>query len=103
MSMPKIKCKNINKCCAASSILQSIALQEAGLAHIINAEGEKIQKAVAMDCIETAELIEVNKSVESMIEKVTALEIILKSKLDKVTPLLEDCDKPRPPKPPKCC
>ena len=103
MSMPKIKCKNINKCCAASSILQSIALQEAGLAHIINAEGEKIQKAVAMDCIETTELIEVNKSVEEMIEKITALEIILKSKLDKVTPLLKDCDKPKPPKPPKCC
>lgn len=69
MSMPKIKCKYINKCCSASSMLQSIALQEAGLAHIINAEGEKIQKAVSTDCITTEELIKVNESVESMVEK----------------------------------
>lgn len=28
MSMPKIECTNIDKCCAASSLLQSIALNE---------------------------------------------------------------------------
>lgn len=101
MGMPKIKCKKIDKCCSASSILQSIALQEAGLAHIINAEGEKIQKVVSMDCIQPKELIEVNTSVESMIEKITSLEMVLKSKVDAVIPLLKDCDKP--PKPPKNC
>ncbi len=29
MSMPKIECEHIDKCCAASSLLQSIALEEA--------------------------------------------------------------------------
>ncbi len=28
MSMPKIECTNIDKCCAASSLVQSIALEE---------------------------------------------------------------------------
>lgn len=104
MGMPKIKCKNIDKCCAASSILQSIALQEAGLAHIINAEGEKLQKVISMECVDVDDLLAVNKSVENMIDKITALEIILRDKLKSVIPLLEDCkENPRPPKKSKHC
>ena len=45
MGMPVITCCDIDKCCATSSLLQSIALEEAALAHILNAEGEKLQKA----------------------------------------------------------
>lgn len=69
MSMPDIKCTNIDKCCSSSAILQSIALQEAGLAHIINAEGEKIQKVVSMCDATVEDLIDTNTSVESLIEK----------------------------------
>ncbi len=88
MGMPKIKCKEIDEVCAATNILQSIALQEAGLAHIINAEGEKLQKAIAMCDTDMCDLLDVNESVESMIEKVTALEIVLKSKVDAVVPII---------------
>lgn len=94
MSMPEIKCEHIDKCCAASSVLQSIALQEAGLAHIINAEGEKIQKVVGMCDASVEEMIDVNTSVEGLIEKITSLELVLKSKMDAVLPLLPDCGKP---------
>lgn len=98
MGMPKIKCRNIDKRCSASSILQSIALQEAGLAHIINAEGEKLQRAVSMCDVDVDNLLEVNASVESMIDKITSLEIVLKSKVDAITPLLEEkhCKRPKP-------
>ena len=44
MSMPKIENIDIDKCSAASALLQSIALEEAAISHILNAEGEKIQK-----------------------------------------------------------
>lgn len=100
MSMPKIECAHIDKCCAASSLLQSIALEETAISHILNAEGEKLQKAISISC-DTKELIEVNKSVEDMVDKITSLEIVLKSKLDLIRPILDDCDK----KPPKeeCC
>ncbi len=40
MSMPKIECTNISKCCAAASLVQSIALEETAISHILNAEGE---------------------------------------------------------------
>lgn len=90
MSMPKIECCDIDKCCAASSLLQSIALEETAISHILNAEGEKLQKAVSIAC-DQKELIEINKSVESMVDKITSLEIVLKSKLDLIKPILDDC------------
>lgn len=65
---------------AISDIIESVALQEAGLAHIINAEGEKIQKVVATTA-NVNELLAVNKSVENMLITVSRLEVLLQSKL----------------------
>ena len=98
MSMPKIECTHIDKCCAVSSLVQSIALEETAISHILNAEGEKIQKVLSMHDCHTKDLLDVNKSVEDMIDKITALEIVLKSKLDLIKPILEECDR-KPPKP----
>lgn len=95
MSMPKIECTNIDKCCAASSLVQSIALEETAISHILNAEGEKIQKVLSLHTCDPDQILEVNRSVESMIEKVTSLELVLKSKLDLIMPILEDCKKQR--------
>lgn len=50
MSMPKIECEHIDKCCATSSLLQSIALEETAISHILNAEGEKLQKGISLSC-----------------------------------------------------
>ncbi|MCD8500378.1 MAG: hypothetical protein LRY71_00190 [Bacillaceae bacterium] len=47
-------------------LLASIALEEIGLSHILNAEGEKLQKGIEKaDCIE--DLLEINKSVEKAV------------------------------------
>lgn len=94
MSMPKIECEHIDKCCAASSLLQSVALEEAAISHILNAEGEKLQKGVSHSC-NLNELVEINKSVENMVDKLITLETVLKTKLDLIRPILDDCDKPR--------
>ncbi|MGN0351745.1 MAG: hypothetical protein ACI4ES_08835 [Roseburia sp.] len=64
--MPCIECSHIDKCCAASALLQSIALEETAISHILDAEGEKLQKAISISC-EQKDLIEINKSVEDMI------------------------------------
>lgn len=96
MSMPKIECAHIDKCCAASSLLQSIALEETAISHILNAEGEKLQKAISLSC-SNKELLEINESVGNTVDKITNLEIVLRSKLDFIKPLLDDCDK-EPPK-----
>ena len=40
MGMPEIKSSNVTRSQAITDILQSIALEEAALAHILNAEGK---------------------------------------------------------------
>lgn len=102
MSMPTIECKHVDKCCAAASLLQSIALEETAISHILNAEGEKLQKAISLSECSHDDLLDVNKSVEDMVDKITALEIVLKSKLDLITPILEHCEKSEKPEKPMC-
>ena len=56
-------------------------MQETALSHILNAEGEKIQKMVALPDVTPEVLLATNKSVESMVNAVSRLEMILQSKL----------------------
>lgn len=86
--------RKIDKCCAASSVLQSIALEETAISHILNAEGEKIQKVLCLHNCDCKDILEVNKSVQDTVDKITSLEVVLKSKLDLILPLLDDCKKP---------
>ena len=68
MGMPQIDCMPIKKESALTSLLQSIALQEAALAHILNAEGEKIQRVVCeAKCVD--DLLNVNESVTNTLEE----------------------------------
>ena len=51
MSMPVIAmpCNPITMAQAVTDLLESIALEETALSHILNAEGEKIQKVLAQE------------------------------------------------------
>lgn len=96
MSMPKIECADIDIWCVAASLIQSIALEETAISHILNAEGEKLQKVIGMHQCSHHDLLETNKSVEDLVDKITALEVILKSKLDLIMPIIERCcDEPK--------
>lgn len=86
MSMPIITGSDIKRCQAITDIIESVALQQTGLSHILNAEGEKIQAVLAI-ADNTDELLAVNTSVESMVNSITRLEVILQGKLD----LFKDC------------
>lgn len=90
MGMPEIRSSNVSRSQAITDILQSIALEEAALAHILNAEGEKLQCAVAMECITAEKLIEVNETVRSTIEAAAKFEQALQAKL---AVLFQDCYK----------
>lgn len=81
MSMPVIVPGTVTREQAISDIIESIALQETGLSHVINAEGEKIQKIVAISS-DANDLLAVNNSVAAMINAVTRLEMVLHSKLE---------------------
>ncbi|MEG2597624.1 MAG: hypothetical protein RR977_04265, partial [Oscillospiraceae bacterium] len=82
--------------CACNDIIESIALIETALSHILNAEGEKLQKVIAKtDDID--KILCVNKAVNKMVTDVTHLEIVLHDKLSTITsicPSCEDCCEP---------
>ena len=65
-------------------------MEEAALAHILNAEGEKLQCAVSMECITIDKLIEVNETVQSTMEAAAKFEQALQAKL---ASLFQDCYK----------
>ena len=57
-------------------------MQQAALAHILNAEGEKLQRVLAYETIAAETILQTNKSVESMVNSVAQLETVLNQKLD---------------------
>lgn len=81
MGMPVITPSTTTRDQAVTDIIESVALQETALSHILNAEGEKIQKMVALQDVTPEVLLATNKSVESMVNAVSRLEMILQSKL----------------------
>lgn len=66
-----------------SDLIHSIALEEAAIAGIANAEGAKIQRMLALDATPN-ELLCINKSVSDMLEALGTLESVLKQKLSAV-------------------
>nr|WP_317358804.1 hypothetical protein [uncultured Tyzzerella sp.] len=86
MSMPVIKPGEGTRDQAITDIITSVALEQTALSHILNAEGEKIQKIVA-EAKTVEELLAVNKSVNSMVDSITKLELLLQNKLQ----LFEGC------------
>lgn len=87
MGMPVITHGTGTRCQAVTDIIASVALEQAALAHILNAEGEKLQRVVATTGVIPAQLLETNKSVEKMVNAIARLEMVLQSKLE----LFGDC------------
>jgi hypothetical protein len=87
MSMPVISPSTTTRCQAISDIIGSVALEQAAISHILNAEGEKLQRVVTMPSVTIPQLIEVNNSVENLVDAIAKLELILQSKLK----LFGDC------------
>ena len=96
MGMPVITPGTGSRCQAITDIITSVALEQTALSHILNAEGEKIQKIVAQAT--TAEqMLLVNRSVRDMVKTITQLEMVLQNKLDLFANCLcDECDRPTP-------
>lgn len=78
--LPKINlCRND----MINMLIGSIALEEIGISNILEAEGNKIQRVVEKNtcniCI--SELLEVNDSVERVLDKIYKIENLLLEKL----------------------
>ncbi|MCP1145700.1 hypothetical protein [Lysinibacillus endophyticus] len=84
---------SINRDDAINLLLASIAMEEIGLAHIINAEGEKIQYAIGTIPGLSPEatldqILDVNDSVQDMLAMVIKKELLLDNKLKQVIDLI---------------
>ena len=78
-------------CCLFSSSIYCIGRSR----HIPYSKrlGRKASKGITLSC-NLNDLIEINKSVEDMVDKLISLETILKEKLELIRPILDKCDKP---------
>ena len=88
MSMPTIDLPQIDLQTALSNVLASIALGEAGLAHILNAEGMKIQTVIANANVTIDDLNTVNESITSLVQGAANIEDAMQTKLNAVISLI---------------
>ncbi|EJW18244.1 hypothetical protein M5X00_08750 [Paenibacillus alvei] len=65
-------------------LLTSIALEEIGLSHIINAEGEKIQAVIKKRELCLSEALKINDSVDRMLRNIVKNQMLLHFKLEDV-------------------
>lgn len=71
-----------------TDVIESIALEEVGIANVINAESCKIQKAISLaECVD--DLIEINTSVADTLENIIKSQILLDFKLKEIAKLAE--------------
>jgi len=85
-NIPDIKPKiTLNTCEVTNMLLSSIAMEEIGLSHILNAEGEKLQLLLAKDQLSTCQMLEINEQVNDLLKSVIKSQILLQMKLEEVT------------------
>ena len=78
---PKI---SLTRCETINLLLASIALEEIGLSHILNAEGEKIQHFLKKHPCDVEDYIKINASVNKMLRSVVSSQTLLQFKLEEV-------------------
>lgn len=67
---------------AVIDLLESIAMQETALSHILCAESQKMNAAMNMEDLDLCKLLEVNDSATNMVHAVANMELLLKDKLE---------------------
>lgn len=82
MGMPVIHHGTITREESVADIISSIATEESAIAHILNAESEKLQMVINNSAATADDLLAVNRSVKKAVDTVIRLELALKSKLE---------------------
>lgn len=81
MGMPKIIPSDLIREDAVGNLIESIAMEESSIAHILNAESEKLDKILNNPNSTAQQLMAANKSLKNTIDSIIRLETALHSKL----------------------
>jgi 2-hydroxy-3-keto-5-methylthiopentenyl-1-phosphate phosphatase len=77
---------------AVTDVIESIALEEKGIASILKMEAKKIQKVIDYSEPVVSDIILVNESVCRCLKNLIKLQILLEFKLEEVQGLVDDSD-----------
>lgn len=88
MSMPVITPGTITREEGVGDIIESIAMEEKSISHILNAEGEKLQAIINKDDVSVSDLLAANLSVKNAVDAVIQLELNLQKKLGLFTDII---------------
>lgn len=95
MSMPNIPnitpIVSLKRCETIDLLLSSIALEEIGLSHILNAEGEKLQAFLKNPHHCLKDYLKMNDNVNKTLRTVVKSQMLLQFKLEDVAALDESC------------
>ncbi len=80
--MSIITSSNIERKQAITDIILSVALEQAAVSHILNAESEKLHLIIQSGYLTPEQILKFNDSVTSMIKTLTHFEMILQTKLN---------------------
>ncbi len=102
MGMPEIVGGDSTQEQALTDLLVSIALEETALAHLINAEAEKVQAVVNGENVtnvvngenNTDDLLEINESVRKVMITAIKMQMLLQFKLEQVLDFKEKMEFP---------
>jgi len=75
---------------ATNLLLLSIAMEELGLAHILNAEGEKIQHFLKCKPLHLNDYLLINKSINKVLRSIVNSQITLLSKIEEISEFTEE-------------
>ena len=97
MSMPNIPnitpVISLKHCETIDLLLSSIALEEIGLSHILNAEGEKLQAFLKNPHHCLNDYLKMNDSVNKTLRTIVKSQMLLQFKLEDVAALDESCER----------
>lgn len=79
----------LNSCHSVNLLLSSIAMEEIGLSHILNAEGEKIQKFIKNHHLKSHHYFQINDQVNDLLRSVIKSQLMLQLKLEQVTKIID--------------
>lgn len=80
----------LNRCESINLLLSSVALEEIGLSHILNAEGEKLQHILKEHVCQLDDYLKVNDSINQTLRTVVNSQILLQFKLQDVISLTKN-------------